>query len=90
MHFTANAKEPAEAHDQRLPFFGVNVRTRTVFHQQRLLHMQPDNGFIKPISLALASYLFHENVRRWKSNAICLSPTAEGPSSPSHSGLLSA
>jgi serine/threonine protein kinase len=40
-------------------------------------------------AIYVASYLCHENVRRWKSNEICLRPSAGGPSSPSNSRLPS-
>jgi hypothetical protein len=40
MHLFAETKKAAKAHDERAPFFGVNVRTRFIPNQQRLFNMQ--------------------------------------------------
>src|SRR6266403_4683682 len=40
MYLTAQSEEAAEAHDERTPANRINVRARTVAHQQLFVHVE--------------------------------------------------
>ena len=41
MHLRSNAEEAAEAHEERMPFFGIDVRPFSAVDDQRLFDVQP-------------------------------------------------